>query len=90
MEASLNSSLMPYAILISGSSFRRATAAAFIKSNARLSLGLVKPYLDDSLIFQFRRDTVKTHEEAIILVEATAINSYYDIGVWQKGRSTLE
>ena len=34
---------------MSGSSFKTATAAAFIKSNARLSFGFSKSYFDDNL-----------------------------------------
>lgn len=45
----LYSSLTPYAIFKSGSSFITSTAAAFMRSNARRSFGFSKPYLSDSL-----------------------------------------
>ena len=45
----LNSSLIPYANPISGTSLITAVAAAFIKSNARLSFGFSKSYFAENL-----------------------------------------
>jgi hypothetical protein len=45
IETCLYSSLTPYAIVMSGMSAITALAAAFIRSNALLSLGFWNPYL---------------------------------------------
>ena len=48
-RAYLYSSLIPYAITISGSSLRTALAAAFMRSRARRSFGFSNSYLAENL-----------------------------------------
>lgn len=49
MLSYLYSSLIPYAITMSGSSFRTALAAAFMRSIPRRSFGFSKAYLSENL-----------------------------------------
>ena len=84
----LYSSLIPYAMTISGSSFMTAIAAAFMRSSARRSLGFSKAYLFENLI-SISKDCGES-EWTAILVETSTVDADYDPGVWDEEVWLLE
>jgi hypothetical protein len=79
----LYSSLIPYAITISGCSVITALAAAFMRSNARRSFGFSNACLAENL--SFIRDFYRLDRGGLdILVEASSIDADHDPGVGEE------
>jgi hypothetical protein len=84
----LYSSLIPYAMTISGSSVKTALAAAFMRSSARLSFGFSKAYLFENL--ELVRIGFKEGLGEDRLVESSSIDSDYDPCVGEEQVRLLE
>jgi hypothetical protein len=85
----LYSSLIPYAITISGNSARTAFAAAFMRSSARRSFGFSKAYLFENLaVHQNQSSISRSRRDA--LVESSSVDSHHDPRVWEEQVGLLE
>ena len=83
----LYSSLMPYEMMISGSSAMTALAAVFMRSSARRSFGFSNAYLFENLLtsqyLSNAGSSGRKSERKRILMKSSTVDAYHDPGVWE-------